>query len=151
MQRRSVPGRIGSLSDSFGSEILDQKSFTRMLCLERKRTERSGRRFVLMLLEWGDLVRRPRHDDQAIEKVMRTLLTATRDTDIKGWYKERSVVGVIFTEIGAADGKTVANALLNRVTSTVCATLTIDEINQIHMSFHVFPDDLAEQGLQPPP
>src|SRR4249919_860991 len=112
MQRQSRPERIGSPSDSFGSEILDQKSFTRMLSLERKRTERSGRRFVLMLLEWRDLVR-PQHDQRTLEKVLHTLLNSTRETDVKGWYREHSRIGVIFTEIGAADGKTVANALLN--------------------------------------
>src|SRR5690606_2745839 len=54
-------------------------------------------------------------------------------------------------EIGSVDGKTVANALLNRVTSALCGSLTIDEIKQIQISFHVFPDQLAEQGLQDPP
>jgi lipopolysaccharide/colanic/teichoic acid biosynthesis glycosyltransferase len=103
-----------------------------------------------MLLEWCDLVRGG-GDDTAIEKIMHTLLKSTRETDIKGWYKERSVVGVIFTEIGAADGRTVANALMTRVTSALCGALTIDEIKQIRMSFHVFPDQLAEQGLQGPP
>jgi exopolysaccharide biosynthesis polyprenyl glycosylphosphotransferase len=103
-----------------------------------------------MLLECRELVRH-RDDDQALDKVMRSLLRSTRETDIKGWYKEPAIVGVIFTEIGTVDGKTVANALLNRVTSALCGSLTIDEIKQIHISFHVFPDELAEQGLQGPP
>lgn len=147
---RSVAERINSLAESFESEILDQKSFTRMLCLERKRTERSGRRFVLMLLEWGALVR-PRHESNAVDKVVRTLLESTRETDIKGWYKDHTIVGVIFTEIGSTDGKAVARALLDRVTGALCKTLTIDEINEIRMSFHVFPDELAEQGQQGSP
>lgn len=150
MQRQSPPEGIGGPSDSFGSEILDQKSFTRMLSLERKRTERSGRRFVLMLLEWRDLVRQ-QHDQRTLENVMRTLLKSTRETDVKGWYTEYSRIGVIFTEIGAADGRTVANALLNRVMGAFCDTLTIEEIDRIHISFRVFPDELAEHGSQEPP
>jgi exopolysaccharide biosynthesis polyprenyl glycosylphosphotransferase len=151
MQRRQPLTRVDSTTESFGPEILDQKSFTTMLCLERKRTERSGRRFVLMLLESRDLVRRRDNDESALDTVMRTLMNSTRETDIKGWYRERSVVGVIFTEIGAADGKLVATALLSRVTDALAATLTIDEINQIHISFHVFPDELAEQDAEGPP
>ncbi len=141
-QPRSVAKKLRTLDDSFGTEILNEKSFSQMLCLERKRTERSGRRFVLMLLESETLVRGG-SDDHALDRVMRTLLQSTRETDIKGWYKENTIVGVIFTEVGPADGKTVATALLNRVTNALCATLNIDEINQIRISFHVFPDDLA--------
>jgi lipopolysaccharide/colanic/teichoic acid biosynthesis glycosyltransferase len=147
---RSIPEKINLPADSLGLEVLDEKSFARMLCLERKRTERSGRRFVLMLLEWGDLVRL-RNRDGALDKVLRTLLESTRETDIKGWYKDRTVVGVIFTEIGSTDGKVVGRALLDRVTAALCKTLPIDEINEIRMSFHVFPDELAEQGQQGPP
>jgi lipopolysaccharide/colanic/teichoic acid biosynthesis glycosyltransferase len=151
MQRRPSQAHADSLAESFGSEILDERSFTAMLCLERKRTERSGRRFVLMLLESRGLVRRRDGGETALDSVMRTLLNSTRETDIKGWYKDQSIVGVIFTEIGTGDGRVVANALLTRVTSALSSTLTIDDIKQIHISFHVFPDDLAEQGIQGPP
>ena len=63
-----------------------------------------------------------------------------RETDIKGWYKDDSVIGVIFTEVGAAEGKSVANALLTRVTSALCTVLSIEQINQVKLSFHVFPE-----------
>ncbi|MCX6634197.1 MAG: hypothetical protein NT090_03795 [Acidobacteria bacterium] len=76
--------------------ILDQEPFVRMLCLERKRTERSGRRFVLMLLEAGSLLKAG-NDRQALDKVLLAVTQATRETDIKGWYKSGHVIGVIFT------------------------------------------------------
>src|SRR2546428_12531042 len=69
------------------------------LCLERKRTERSRSHFVLMLLECQASNR-----DVAFAKVLCTLSPSTRETDIRGWYKEGDVIGVIFTEIGAAEG-----------------------------------------------
>ena len=40
-----------SVTTLSGLELLDEQSFTKMLCLERKRTERSGRRFVLVLVD----------------------------------------------------------------------------------------------------
>jgi lipopolysaccharide/colanic/teichoic acid biosynthesis glycosyltransferase len=147
---RSSRERSDFLADSFGSEILDEKSFARMLCLERKRTERSGRRFVLMLLQGWEVGRAPDGND-ALERALRTLLDSTRETDVKGWYKNGTTIGVIFAEIGSTDGKLVARALLDRVTTALCNTLTIDEINGIRMSFHVFPDELAEQGHDGPP
>ena len=36
---------------------------------------------------------------QIAKKVGDTLSSVTRDTDIKGWYKYGSVIGVIFTEM----------------------------------------------------
>ena len=76
--------------------IVAQEPFVRMLYVERKRTERSGRGFVLMLLESAGLLRADSSED-AFDRVLAALSGSTRDTDIKGWYKDGSVIGVIFT------------------------------------------------------
>jgi lipopolysaccharide/colanic/teichoic acid biosynthesis glycosyltransferase len=121
-------------------EFLPPDRLLRMLFLERKRSERSERPFVLMLLECTKLLR---HGDQsAFDRILSTLVNSTRDTDVKGWYQEHSTIGVIFTELGLkADGKSVANALLSKVTGALASTLSINEINEIHISFRVFPED----------
>jgi exopolysaccharide biosynthesis polyprenyl glycosylphosphotransferase len=123
-----------------GNHILREEVFLKALSLERKRTERSRRRFVLMLLESTALVK-DRGDGRSLSAVFSVLCRSTRETDITGWYKQNRVVGVIFTEIGEAEGKIVANALLSRVTDALCASLSIEEINAIRLSFHVFPED----------
>lgn len=119
--------------------FLDQDLFVTMLRLERKRTERSSRRFVLMLLDACGLLKA---DDsrETFCKVITTLSHSIRETDIKGWYKDDSVIGVIFTEVGAAEGKSVASALLTRVTSALCTILSIEQIKEVKLSFHVFPE-----------
>jgi lipopolysaccharide/colanic/teichoic acid biosynthesis glycosyltransferase len=119
--------------------FFDQELFMTMLRLERKRTERSHRRFVLMLLEACNLLKAG-EEQEALDKVVAALSHSTRETDIKGWYKDDSVIGVIFTEVGAAEGKSIANALLTKVTNALCATLSIEQINEIKLSFHVFPE-----------
>jgi lipopolysaccharide/colanic/teichoic acid biosynthesis glycosyltransferase len=123
-----------------GFEILGQELFVRMLRLERKRTERSQRPFVLMLLDSRRLLKAVNSEEQ-FEKVLHALSHSTRETDIKGWYEDGTVFGVIFTEIGTADGKSVTNALLTRVMNALCKTLSIGQINEIRISFHVFPED----------
>jgi lipopolysaccharide/colanic/teichoic acid biosynthesis glycosyltransferase len=80
------------------------------------------------------------------EKVLCALSHATRETDIKGWYEDGSIFGVIFTEIGAAEGKSVTNALLTRVTKVLSTTLSIEQIHEIRLSFHVFPEDPNHHG-----
>ena len=129
------------LAGQLAPELLDEKTFTKMLCLERKRTERSGRRFVLMLLESSALLRtNSRH---AFEAFVHTLTESTRETDIKGWYKESSVFGVIFTEIGDGESKAITKVLLHKVMQALGSTMHIDDLNQIRLSFHVYPEDIT--------
>jgi lipopolysaccharide/colanic/teichoic acid biosynthesis glycosyltransferase len=118
--------------------ILAETDFTRTLCLERKRTERSRRRFVLMLLELGPKIER---DKAGVEKVLATLAQSTRDTDLTGWYEDRAVLGVIFTEIGSGEARAVVGALRTRVTNAMSKTLSGDQIKDTRLSFRVFPEE----------
>ena len=94
-----------------------------------------------MLLESTRLLN-PEGDHQALENVLLALSRSSRDTDTRGWYKEGSTIGVIFTELGAdVDGRVVADALLTKVTKALTSTLTISQINEIRLTFHVFPEN----------
>ncbi len=140
--RRSAPaGKVPV--HSLGVEILDEGTFSRMLCLERKRVERSGRRFVLMLLEWERLIRL-RQDAQVREQVLKALVHTTRDTDIKGWYRDGSTFGILFTEIGREEGTKIARTLLTRITDALGSALSLEEVGQVNISFHVFPHEVIE-------
>jgi lipopolysaccharide/colanic/teichoic acid biosynthesis glycosyltransferase len=139
------PSKAGGIP--LGSrEILAREPFIKMLYLERKRAERSGRSFILMLLECNRLLH-AKNGSGAVEKLLNALAGSTRDTDITGWYKDGSVVGVIFTELGpSVEGKAIVNALLSKVTNALSTTLSIKQINHIDISFHVFPEDWNDEG-----
>ena len=131
--RRAIP------EVSYG--ILSQELFAHTLYVERKRTERSGRSFVLMLLESKRLLRPDCHN-RGVEKVLLALTRCSRDTDTKGWYRLGSMIGVIFTELGfGVNGHAVAAALLAKVTTALTETLEITQINEIRLSCHVFPEN----------
>jgi lipopolysaccharide/colanic/teichoic acid biosynthesis glycosyltransferase len=115
-----------------------------MLALERKRTERSGRCFVLMVLDPGRLLKAD--NKGAVVANILDALESIRDTDIKGWYKDGAVIGVIFTEIGAAEQKSAVRALSTKVTDALFDKLSVEQINEIRLSFHVFPEDWDGQG-----
>jgi len=66
---------------------------------------------------------------------------SVRDTDIKGWYQYGASIGVIFTEMGEVVDKASVRTLANRVMDALFASLSIEEINKIRLSFHVFPED----------
>ena len=121
----------------------------RLLCLERKRTERSGRRFVLMLLDPGRLLKTARKGE-VVTKLLEGVTQSTRDTDLKGWYKDGSVIGVIFTEVGDGEDKSVVHALSKKLTDALYDALSIPEINEIRLSFHIFPEDWDDEGPDGP-
>jgi lipopolysaccharide/colanic/teichoic acid biosynthesis glycosyltransferase len=143
-ERRPSVIRAGNLE--FG--ILPEDLFTRFLCVERKRTERSGRRFVLMLLDAGPLT--SSGGRAQVANLLEAVARCTRDTDLKGWYRQNSIIGVIFTEIGDGEDKLVVHTLSRKLTDALYDTLALDEINAIRVSFHVFPEDWDGDGPDGP-
>lgn len=120
-----------------------------MLGLERKRSERSRRPFVLMLLRCHKLMANG-NGQGALQGIVRTLQDCTRETDIKGWYDPGTTMGVIFTEIGDAPVKVVTEALSKKVTQALCAALGTQDIDNASLSFHVYPEDVDRQDPPPP-
>jgi exopolysaccharide biosynthesis polyprenyl glycosylphosphotransferase len=84
--------------------------------------------------------------DEASETLRSVLSNVTRETDIKGWYKEQSILGIIFTEVAPVDKKIAAKILLDKVTNALPAPLNGGQVSQIRISVHVFPDDWHQEG-----
>src|SRR5260370_29028361 len=117
-------GRTGGALSPDGEAWMSAPQFKRMLVIEQKRCVRSGRRIVLMLLESKTLPSGGGNADLR-DKVLRTLARSIRDTDIRGWYEEQSIFGVIFTEVGSAESKAIVNAQLTRVNQVLAGSLGI--------------------------
>jgi len=66
--------------------VLSEGAFHRMISLERKRTERSRKPFLLMLLDTGNHPQ-PDKNRKVLDKILSALSLSTRETDITGWYK----------------------------------------------------------------
>jgi lipopolysaccharide/colanic/teichoic acid biosynthesis glycosyltransferase len=144
--------RSPELSPSQGrvapSEVLSEEVFHRMISLERKRSERSQRPFVLLLVDTGH----NQPDDKegrVLVDMLSALQGATRETDVTGWYTTNSVVGVMFTEI-VLDNDAVLSTILSRIGTVLRDRLDTDQFSRIKFSFHVFPDDWDSQGPERP-
>jgi lipopolysaccharide/colanic/teichoic acid biosynthesis glycosyltransferase len=120
-------------------EVLSEESFHRQISLERRRSERSQRPFVLLLIDTG---RNQPGDKQGrvLLDMLSALQGATRETDVTGWYTTNSVVGVMFTEI-VLDNNAVLSTILSRIGTVLRDRLDTDQFSRIKFSFHVFPDD----------
>jgi exopolysaccharide biosynthesis polyprenyl glycosylphosphotransferase len=120
------------------AEVMSEDTFHRVIALERKRSERSQRPFVLLLVDTGyDGIDEKR--SQSLLDLLSALQGATRETDVTGWYQENAVVGVMFTEI-VLDNNLVVSTLLSRIAAVVRDRLDAEQFSRIKFSFHVFPD-----------
>lgn len=120
--------------------VLEESSFHKIISLERKRTERSRKPFLLMLLELGNRLPSEKNG-KVLEQILSALSLTTRETDVTGWYTTPSVVGVMFTEINLDDRTLSLNALANRVSETLRSNLSAQQFSQIRITLHLFPED----------
>jgi lipopolysaccharide/colanic/teichoic acid biosynthesis glycosyltransferase len=154
---KSVPaGRRGSESSSILSQptinpsdsmqvILPERLFLGMLCLERKRAERSRKNFLLLLLDAEDAGKSKRRT-KILKGVERAADAARRDTDPAGWYKHNAILGIIFTELGALDDAITLKKVLKKVHDSLGAELNAKDLEQVHVTVHIFPDDSGGPG-----
>src|SRR5580704_2828776 len=87
-------------------KALDEESFRRVIAIERKRTERSKAPFVLMLLEAANC-QSADWNGAALDCIVASLLSSSRDTDVVGWYKDGATVGAIYTGLAVDDRNSI--------------------------------------------
>jgi lipopolysaccharide/colanic/teichoic acid biosynthesis glycosyltransferase len=139
-ERANLVDSVFDSTSAIERGALNEDAFKRVIAIERKRTERSKSPFVLMLLE----VANHQHLEKtrsALECIVAALVASCRDTDLVGWYKEGSIIGVMFTGLVISDKNSILSAILNRVSDTLRNELTFEQFSQISISFHLFPDD----------
>lgn len=120
-------------------EVLSEERFRRRLAVERKRTERSRKPFLLMLIEGNQ----QSVDGRAklLNRTMTALARSTRETDVIGWYQNAGSIGVLFTDLSEGEKLTERTIILNRVTTILREGLPEEQFRDIVISFHFFPDD----------
>lgn len=107
-----------------GSDILEkdlfypEEYFQKLLISERKRTERFGRPFMLMLLDVGCLLKNGRKEkDVILQNLEFALISSTREIDSKGWYLNNCLIGIICPEFYKTDTKWAVDKLRQKLIS----------------------------------
>jgi lipopolysaccharide/colanic/teichoic acid biosynthesis glycosyltransferase len=136
----------GVVDEEYGIHI--EEFFQETLCLERKRSERSGLPFVLMRLTFE---KEPAHQPEVIRKIIEVLAIASRETDVLGWIAREEMVGVIFTDLA---GTTIDSALEHidkKIRDSFANNLPAAVVESIAISYQVFPEnfDKAQLGKEP--
>jgi lipopolysaccharide/colanic/teichoic acid biosynthesis glycosyltransferase len=116
---------------------LQENVFHSMLTLERRRAERSGKPFVLMLLdanlEYGSAA-------VILEEAAEVIMATKRETDLAGWYKKSDILGVIFTEVSIEGERPLTEILRTKFETAFAKDLGREKAAKIAISLHVFPE-----------
>jgi hypothetical protein len=137
--RRNHSGSVGVTGTILERTALREQAFHRVISLEQRRAERSGKSFLLMLVDISQRLLDKSNSQVASERILAALMPMTRETDIIGWYEEGSVSGVLFTEIAIDDLTSTTTAIMNRVSKTLKNHLTAQQFSRVNLSFHLLP------------
>jgi lipopolysaccharide/colanic/teichoic acid biosynthesis glycosyltransferase len=135
----SQPQNLLDSKQVLANEVLAEEVFCRMIALERKRSERTQRPFVLLLMDTGHTPPTEKNGRILLD-ILSALQTATRETDVMGWYETNSAVGVMFTEI-TLENNLILSTILARISDVLRHRLTSEQFSQVKFSFHLFPEE----------
>jgi exopolysaccharide biosynthesis polyprenyl glycosylphosphotransferase len=131
---------LGSMAAQ-NSLVLDEHHFVRMLRTERKRTERSAKPFMLMLLNGGEMLQR----SALVHEIATSVTASTRETDTLGWYTTGSVLGILFTELGTSELDAILK-IVHKVSKSLGENLEREDATQLKVTYHIYPEDTANKG-----
>jgi len=149
-----------SFLNSFGSAIaresdhlleldrscLSEEGFNEVLGLERKRTARSKRPFILMLLNIADFPNGNNSGHVLRKRLITYLKSSIRDTDTIGWYLDDKVIGIIYTEIGDCSSKIASDIIIARVREGISNSFSPEKANSIRISLFFYPEESGDSS-----
>jgi hypothetical protein len=110
------------------THVYNERAFRYFLSNELKRSERTGRPFALLLLEWNGQVRqRTSMDSELATRLFSGLSLCLRETDFVGWYQEGTVAAAVLTHLGDTSGADISLQIRRRF-SQVAFTGLLPEI-----------------------
>jgi exopolysaccharide biosynthesis polyprenyl glycosylphosphotransferase len=132
------------LARSPDMNLYPEKFFLNFLHLERKRSERSHRPFMLVVIGLKGFSKTSERRE-IIKDITSVLSSTTRDIDMKGWYRHNEAIGIIFNEISAniQSFQTDQQHTLNKVWGNLTEYLGLARFDRLDISYQIFPGDFV--------
>lgn len=126
-------------SQELNSEIFGEKLFQNILHIERRRTERSEKPFLLTLIYVAKKI--PAYTGPVVlDEIALILLSSKRETDICGWYEHGTKIGLIFTDIDNIDTKEAREAISAKIRRKLAENISPEIIDTLAVDFHYYPE-----------
>jgi hypothetical protein len=122
---------------SEGNEyFFDEPDFNETFNRERKRSRRSKKTLILMCLDVsGMMIPNGTHEHHKLSKAFATCIRAT---DVRGWYKQESIMGILFTEIESAS-PSVRESIFRRVMAHLVILAGPSVLYKVKVTLHLHP------------
>ncbi|MGB7220845.1 MAG: hypothetical protein WBD07_18740 [Vicinamibacterales bacterium] len=131
----TVEGRSG--------QAYNEQAFGYFLEIERKRSERSNRPFLLLLV---DLKKEPGEPEKNLglnpalaTRLFSGLWTCLRETDFVGWYREGRVAGAVLTQPADMSRTDVSGDVGPRIRELLCKGLPPDAARRLQVRVYQLP------------
>lgn len=136
---KSKPDLTLSYDLGQAQSIMREPDFRRMLSRERKRSERSRKHLLLMLIDGKELS--PSVRGVLLEKTATSVCSSIRETDLLGWFESGSILGVIFAELGDTPLNSAVKTIESKVVANLQRTVKGGSLERLFISFYAYPDD----------
>lgn len=103
---------------------------------EVRRTERSGRPFMLALVSCDDF--REDNGSKFVDTIAAAISLSTRETDCLGWYEQNATIGVLLTEIGDANEAKV-ELVTQKILLAMQVAVSPEEFRRLRLVVRLFP------------
>jgi lipopolysaccharide/colanic/teichoic acid biosynthesis glycosyltransferase len=119
--------------------FLSEHQFTTALCVERRRSERTGNPFLLALVNiadpQADAAQRSNGHQHSAQRAVCSIL---RDTDTAGWYKAGRTLGLIFTCLAEPTKDAAKSVIEARLDQALCGAPAA--ARNFRITYHFFPE-----------
>jgi lipopolysaccharide/colanic/teichoic acid biosynthesis glycosyltransferase len=139
----SSPEKVldGDFDSLLDNPVMSEATFVRMLRLERRRTERSGRQFMLVLISCEDF----NSDNGLLDQSVAAVSSVTRETDILGWYQSGTTLGLLMTELGETNSMTT-ETIAKKLVMVVQEAVSAESFQKISFQFRLFPQEIGKSS-----
>jgi hypothetical protein len=132
---------VGSVASSYrlardhrAVQALNEDAFRHFLDLERKRSERASRSFVLVLVS----LRTPHRQSTAFppalaSKLFAGLADCVREVDFVGWFRKERVAGAVLIQGPASPGPDATHRIGERVTQALTSRLSPSIVERLNV------------------
>jgi lipopolysaccharide/colanic/teichoic acid biosynthesis glycosyltransferase len=138
----SITRRVATGMYPCPPKLISEEAFSQMLRLEQRRTERSGRSFLLVLISGEDLRANP--DDEFVGEIASAISSCIRETDVFGWYEKLTTLGLMMTEI-ADTSAGVVEAIVRKISIVLQKSLSAEVYCRLALVVRIFPSESEDR------
>jgi lipopolysaccharide/colanic/teichoic acid biosynthesis glycosyltransferase len=139
IKKISEDNSVSSVERRLQVAVIQEATFVQLLRLERRRTERSGKQFMLVLISAEDF----RTGGILLNHVVTAVSSSTRETDVLGWYERDVTLGLLMTEIGHPDTAAI-DTIIQKISAAIENAVGPESFGRLTLIFRLFPQEMEK-------